>query len=85
MGYESFKVEVGLYGNTMNYNYKRHSMLAMSNTYFKNVSKLISYFNDGLNLNQDFHLKPVWQGNKSRMLEFLRIQEFDHTDHVSRT
>jgi hypothetical protein len=59
MGYESFMVKVGSYGNTMSYNYKRHSMLAMSDTWFKHVWELISYFNVGLNLNGDFHLKPV--------------------------
>ena len=34
MGYESFMIEVGLYGNTMDYNYKRHSMLVTNNTWF---------------------------------------------------
>ncbi len=38
IGYKSFMVEVGfLYGNTMGYKYKMHSLLAMSNTWFKNV------------------------------------------------
>jgi hypothetical protein len=35
MAYKSFMVEVGLYVNTMDYNYKTHSMLATSNTWFK--------------------------------------------------
>ncbi len=83
MGYKSFMVEVGLYGNTVSYNYKRHSMLTMSDTWFKNIWELISCINDGLNPNGDFHLKPVWQGIKSLMLEFLCIWEFDWADHVS--
>jgi hypothetical protein len=58
-GCKSFMVEVGLYGNTMSYNYKRHLMQVMSNTWLENVWKLISYFNVGLNLNGNFHLKPV--------------------------
>jgi hypothetical protein len=37
MGYESFMVDVGLYGITMSYNYKRHVMLATSNPWFNNV------------------------------------------------
>jgi hypothetical protein len=37
MGYESFMIEVDLYGNTIDYNYKSHSMLATDNTWFKNV------------------------------------------------
>jgi hypothetical protein len=35
IGYESFMVEVGLYGNTMSYKYKTHSMLATNNTWYK--------------------------------------------------
>jgi hypothetical protein len=37
MGNKSFMIEVGLYGNTMDYNYKRHSMLVTNNTWFKSV------------------------------------------------
>ncbi len=73
MGYKSFVVKAGFYENTMSYNYKKHSMLATSNTWFKNVWELISYFNVGLNLNRDFHLKPVQWGDKSLMSEFLCI------------
>jgi hypothetical protein len=35
MAYKSFMIDVGLYGNTMGYDYKTHSMLATSNTWFK--------------------------------------------------
>ncbi len=35
IGYESFIIGVGLYGNTMGYEYKTHSILAMDNTWFK--------------------------------------------------
>ena len=49
MGYKSFIIEVGLYGNTMDYNYKRHSMLATNNTWLKNVWELVSYYNVSLN------------------------------------
>jgi hypothetical protein len=38
---ESFMIEVGLYGNTMDYDYKRHSMLVTSNTWFKNIWELV--------------------------------------------
>jgi hypothetical protein len=58
-GYESFMVEVGLYGNTMEYEYKMHSILATDNTWFKNVWELVSYFNVCLQFNEDFHLKPI--------------------------
>jgi hypothetical protein len=34
MVYKSFMIEVGLYGNTMDYDYRTHSMLATSNIWF---------------------------------------------------
>ncbi len=63
MGYESFMIEVGLYENTMDYNFKRYSMLATNNTWFKNIWELVSYFNVSLNFNEDFQLKPIRQGD----------------------
>jgi hypothetical protein len=54
MGYESFMIEVGLYGNTMDYNFKSYSMLATNNTWFKNVWELVLYFNVSLNFNEVF-------------------------------
>jgi hypothetical protein len=63
MGYESFMIEVGLYGNTMDYDFKRYSMLATNNTWFKNVWELVSYFNVSLNFNEDFQLKPIRRGD----------------------
>jgi hypothetical protein len=82
-GYESFMVEVGLYGNTMEYEYKTHSILAMDNNWFKNVWELVSYFNVCLQFIADFHLKPIQQGNTSLMAEFIRIGGFSPTDLVS--
>ncbi len=35
MGYESFMIKVGLYGNTMNYDYKANSVLATNDTWYK--------------------------------------------------
>ncbi len=74
MGYKLFMVEVGLYGNTMNYYYKRHLMRAVSNTWFKNIWELNLYFNVWLNFNDAFHLKPVRQGNKSLCLNFWALE-----------
>jgi hypothetical protein len=64
MGYESFMIEVGLYGNTMDYDFKRYSMLAMNNTWYKNVWELVLYFNVSPNFNEDFQLKPIRRGNR---------------------
>jgi hypothetical protein len=45
MGYESFMVKVGLYGNTMDHDYNAYSILVTNNTWYKNVWELIHYFN----------------------------------------
>ncbi len=76
MAYESLMIEVGLYGNTMSYNYKKHSMLATNNTWFKNVWELTSYFKVQLNFDNKFHLKAVRRGDKSLMAEFMRVGKF---------
>jgi hypothetical protein len=81
-GYKSFMVEVGLYGNTMEYEYKTHSILAMDNTWFKNVWELVSYFNVCLQFNADFHLKTIQQGGTSLMSEFIPIRVFSPADLV---
>ncbi len=43
--YESFMIGVGLYDITIDYDYKTHSMLATSGSWFKNIWKLVWYFN----------------------------------------
>jgi hypothetical protein len=44
MAYESFMIEVDLYGNTMDYDYNTHSMLATSIAWFKNIWEIVWYF-----------------------------------------
>jgi hypothetical protein len=83
MGYESFMIEVGLYGNTMDYDFKRYSMLATNNTWLKNVWELVLYFNVSLNFNEDFQLKPIRWGDQSLMSKFLRYRDFGIADVVS--
>ena len=83
IGYESFIIEVGLYGNTMGYEYKTHSFLATDNTWFKNVWELVSYFNIHLHFNEDFQLKPIRRGNSSLMSEFICFGDLSPTDLVS--
>jgi hypothetical protein len=83
IGYKSFIIEVGLYDNTMGYEYKTHSFLAMDNTWFKNVWELVSYFNIHLHFNEDFQLKPIQQGNSSLMSEFIRFGDLSPKDLVS--
>ena len=83
MAYESLMIEVGLYGNTMSHDYKKHSMLVTNNTWFKNVWELTSYFKVRLNFDDEFHLKAVRRGDKSLMAEFMRVGKFTQSDLVS--
>jgi hypothetical protein len=76
-------VEVGLYGNTMGYECKMHSLLATGNTWFKNVWESVSYFKVCLYFNADFQLKPIQWGNTSLMSDFMRYGDFSPTDLVS--
>jgi hypothetical protein len=83
MGYKSFMIEVGLYGNTMDYNYKRHSMLVTNNTWFKNVWELVSCYNVSLSFDEDYQLKPIRRGDKFLMSKFLHYKDFGIYDVIS--
>jgi hypothetical protein len=74
IGYESFMMEVGLYGNTMDHDYKTHLILVTNDTWYKNVWELLHYFKIRLVFHMDYQLKPVRKGDKSLMSEFMRIR-----------
>jgi hypothetical protein len=59
MGYESFMVEVGLYGSTMDYDYKAYATLATNHTWYKNVWELVRFFNISLAFHPEFRLGPI--------------------------
>jgi hypothetical protein len=59
MAYKSFMIEVGLYGNTMEYDYKTHSMLATSGSWFKSIWELVWYFNVWMHVSAAFQLRAV--------------------------
>jgi hypothetical protein len=73
MGYKSFMVKVGLYGNTMDYDYKAYLILAMNNTWFKNIWELVHYFKRRLVFYSEYHLQPTGQGDRSLISEFFHI------------
>jgi hypothetical protein len=83
MAYESFMIEVGLHGNTMDYDYKTHSMLTMSNTWFKNIWELVWYFDVWIHVSAAFQLRVVCQGDISYMSEFMHTRNFSETDLIS--
>ncbi len=74
MGYKSFMVEIGLYGNTMDHDYKAYSILATNYTLYKNNWELVQYFNVRLKFQPKYRLGPVWRSDKLLMSEFIRVR-----------
>ena len=73
MGYKSFRVKVGLYGNTMDHYYKIYSTLATNGTWYKNVWELVCFFKIRLAFQSKFRIGPVRRGDKSLMSKFVRV------------
>ncbi len=69
IGYESFMMEVGLYGSTMDHDYKTHLILVTNNTWYKNVWELVHYFKIRLVFHTNYQLKPVRKIDKLLMLD----------------
>jgi hypothetical protein len=72
MGYKSFLMDIGTYGNTLGYNYNWYSGLATDNTCFKNVWELLHDFNVGATFGEEFQLHPIQEGDQSLMELFSR-------------
>jgi hypothetical protein len=72
MGYKSFLMVVGLYGNTLGYNYKCFAVLATVNTWFKNVWELLHDFNVHASFDDKYQLHPIRDGDHLLMELFLR-------------
>jgi hypothetical protein len=72
MGYKSFLMEIGMYGNTLAYDYTRFSGLATNNTWFKNVWELMHDFRVKAAFSNEFQLHPIRVGDASLMDLFSR-------------
>ena len=64
-------IKIGVYGNTMDYDYKAYSILATNGTSFKNVWELVHYFKIRLAFQSEYRLGRVRRGGKSLMSEFV--------------
>jgi hypothetical protein len=62
MGYESFIMDIGMYGNTLSLNYKLFSILVTEGTWFKNVWELLHNFNTTASFGADNQIHPVRVG-----------------------
>jgi hypothetical protein len=71
MGYESFLMEIGLYGNTLAYDYEKFACLATDKTWFKNVWELLQEFEVEASFGLDLQIHPMRAGDASLMELFL--------------
>ena len=72
MGYESFVMDIGMYGNALTLNYDKFSGLATNDTWFKNLWELLQEFKVSATFGKDTQLLPVQEGDKSLMSEFSK-------------
>jgi hypothetical protein len=75
MGYESFFMNVGMYGNTLNLDYKSYSGLAVDGTRFKNIWELLHEFNVSATFSSKYQISPARIGDSSLMGEFSKHYE----------
>ncbi len=65
-------IEVGLYGNMMDNDYKTYLVLATNGTWYKNVWELVHYFKIRLAFQSEYRLGSIRRGDRSLMSEFVR-------------
>jgi hypothetical protein len=72
MGYESFLMDIGMYGNVLALNYNKFLVLATDHTWFKNLWELLRTLEVDATFGEGVQLLPVWTGDKSLMSEFSK-------------
>jgi hypothetical protein len=75
MGYESFFMNMGMYGNTLDLDYKSYSGLAVNGTWFKNIWELFYKFNVLATFSSNYQISPAQIGDSSLMGEFSKHYE----------
>ncbi len=73
MGYKSFIMDIGMYGNAFSLDYNRFSVLATNGTWFKNIWELMYEFNTVDSFRADVQIHPVREGDRSLMQEFSQF------------
>jgi hypothetical protein len=63
MGYETFIMDIWMYGNPFSLNYKLYSILATNRTWFKNAWELLHKFKTIATISTDNHIHPVRVSN----------------------
>jgi hypothetical protein len=90
MGYESFLMDIGIYGNVLALKYNNFLVLATNHTWFKNLWELLQTFKVDATFGEGVQLLPVWTGDRSLMSEFSKyysgrdLQDFNIYRQFSR-
>ena len=72
MGYESFLMDIEMYGNVFALKYNDFSVLATDHTWFKNLWELLQTFEVKATFSKSKQLLPVRKGDKSLLSEFSK-------------
>ena len=72
MGYDSFVMDIGLYGNVLALKYNNFLVLATNHTWFKNLCELLQAFEVDATFGEGIQRLPVRIGDKSLMSEFSK-------------
>ena len=75
--YEAFQMEVGLFGDILAQDYIRYGCLATNGTWFANLWEYLSKYGVTLELDEQYHFKPVRVRDGSLMALFFQFP-FDH-------
>jgi hypothetical protein len=70
MGYETFIINIGMYGNLFSLNFELYSILVTNGTWFKNMWELLHKFKTIATFSADNHIHPVQVGDRSLMQGF---------------
>jgi hypothetical protein len=71
MGYESFLMDLGMYGDLLGYDYQRFSGLVTDNTWFKTIWWLMHNFNVYASFDANNQLHWICEGDCSLMELFF--------------
>lgn len=63
--FESFMVEVGIYGNIFEHKFREHSLLASEGTWFKHLWQLLDVYNATLTITEPHCIQPVRARDRS--------------------
>ncbi len=73
MAFDNFLMEVGLYGSPLRWSYADYGSLSTDASWFRNLWKLVDYFNVDLLLQGADLVQGIREGDRSLMSEFFHL------------